>query len=99
MPFLKKCSKKGMQACVIGRHRSCTNLRWAWNGNGLKLLAFINFNKNMQEFYKNFEIIIIAPDSQLGCLGNNIGKNETYLFLKMGKVVCQETTGSFGHFK
>ncbi len=38
-PYLKIAYKEGCKPMLLGGKRSCTNLKWAWNGSGLQLLA------------------------------------------------------------
>jgi hypothetical protein len=45
-PLLANCMKGGMHVIMSKGRSFCTIFKWAWKGNGLKLLAPIAFNKN-----------------------------------------------------
>jgi hypothetical protein len=49
-----------IQPWTIKGRRSQAHLKWAWNGNGPKLLAPITPNKNGWPFYKNLDTMIKA---------------------------------------
>jgi hypothetical protein len=64
-PFLLAIQRGNTQCCHCTRRSSHANFKWAWNESEPELFALITFNKNEQEYTKNFEAMKGATKAQL----------------------------------
>jgi hypothetical protein len=58
-------SNDEMKIWIVGSRRSWAQLKWAWYGTKLELLALIASNKNERLFCKKLDVMIRATNLQL----------------------------------
>ncbi len=73
-PLSVNCIKRGIHVIMSEEKNSCANVKWAWKGNGPKLLTPIASNKNWQ--WSNTNLTTIKYES-----GDNDKSNSANLSL------------------
>jgi hypothetical protein len=97
--FFTNCTKWRMQPTIYGGRNSHAIFKWAWKGNGLKLLAPITSNKNGQWSTKNLIMIIGATSAQFpkqATNAMNFVKMKLIPPWKMGREACWYTKRTCG---